>query len=84
MHLFFCNVRIFLYNNVFLVPGYGAQGGNAKDIINCFNEDGLGAIVSSSRGILYSYMNENNNCTKEEYKIEYENLIDFLDENIGE
>ena len=38
-------LRQIMHNNIFLVPGYGAQGGRAKDIINCFNDDGLGAIV---------------------------------------
>ena len=38
-----------------LVPGYGAQGGKAKDLIHYFNEDGLGAIVNSSRGIIAAY-----------------------------
>ncbi len=39
----------------FLVPGYGAQGGTAADLRDCFNEDGLGAIVNSSRGIIAAY-----------------------------
>lgn len=39
----------------FLVPGYGAQGGNAQDVKNSFNDDGLGAIVNSSRGIMCAY-----------------------------
>ena len=39
----------------FLVPGYGAQGATGKDIVHCFNEDGLGAIVNSSRGIIFAY-----------------------------
>lgn len=39
----------------FLVPGYGAQGGNAKDVAKSFNDDGLGAIVNSSRGIMCAY-----------------------------
>lgn len=38
-----------------LVPGYGAQGGQAKDLAPFFNEDGLGAIVNSSRGIIAAY-----------------------------
>lgn len=38
-----------------LVPGYGAQGGKAKDLVHYFNEDGLGAIVNSSRGIIAAY-----------------------------
>ena len=38
-----------------LVPGYGAQGGQGKDLVHFFNEDGLGAIVNSSRGIICAY-----------------------------
>ena len=41
-----------------LVPGYGAQGGQGKDLVNFFNEDGLGAIVNSSRGIIAAYKQE--------------------------
>ena len=41
-----------------LVPGYGAQGGSGKDLKGIFNEDGLGAIVNSSRGIIAAYKNE--------------------------
>ncbi|MCI9163543.1 MAG: orotidine-5'-phosphate decarboxylase [Lachnospiraceae bacterium] len=42
----------------FLVPGYGAQGATAQDLKPCFNEDGLGAIVNSSRGIIAAYKQE--------------------------
>lgn len=38
-----------------LVPGYGAQGGKAEDLVHYFNADGLGAIVNSSRGIIAAY-----------------------------
>lgn len=41
-----------------LVPGYGAQGGKAEDLVHFFNEDGLGAIVNSSRGIIAAYAKE--------------------------
>lgn len=41
-----------------LVPGYGAQGGKGKDLVHYFNEDGLGAIVNSSRGIICAYKQE--------------------------
>ena len=41
-----------------LVPGYGAQGGQGKDLVHFFNEDGLGAIVNSSRGIIAAYKQE--------------------------
>ncbi len=39
-----------------LVPGYGAQGGKGSDLKCFFNEDGLGAIVNSSRGIIAAYL----------------------------
>ena len=41
-----------------LVPGYGAQGGQGKDLVHFFNEDGLGAIINSSRGIIAAYKQE--------------------------
>ena len=41
-----------------LVPGYGAQGGKGKDLVPFFHEDGLGAIVNSSRGIIAAYRQE--------------------------
>lgn len=42
-------LRKIMPKTIFLVPGYGAQGGKADDVMHCFNEDGLGAIVNSSR-----------------------------------
>jgi orotidine-5'-phosphate decarboxylase len=39
----------------FLVPGYGAQGAGAADVQACFNADGHGAIINSSRAIMYAY-----------------------------
>ena len=51
-------LRKLMPHTYFLVPGYGAQGGTAKDLANCFNEDGLGAVVNSSRGIIAAYKQE--------------------------
>lgn len=51
-------LRKLMPKTYFLVPGYGAQGGTAKDLKPCFNEDGLGAIVNSSRGIIAAYKQE--------------------------
>lgn len=48
-------LRALMPKTLFLVPGYGAQGGGAKDVVAAFNADGLGAIVNNSRGILYAY-----------------------------
>ena len=63
------SLRKIMPKSYFLVPGYGAQGGDAKDILPCFNSDGLGAIVNSSRGILYTHMSDGERkvCGKEEY-----------------
>lgn len=48
-------LRGLMPKSYFLVPGYGAQGGGAQGVKPCFNEDGLGAIVNSSRGIMCAY-----------------------------
>lgn len=47
-----------MQHTFFLIPGYGAQGGTADDLKVCFNRDGLGGIVNSSRGILCAYRQE--------------------------
>lgn len=52
------HIRKIIPNVFFLVPGYGAQGGTADDIACCFDKDGLGAIVNSSRGIIAAYKND--------------------------
>lgn len=47
-----------LPHTFFLVPGYGAQGGGAADVAGAFDQNGLGAIVNSSRGILCAWQKE--------------------------
>ena len=51
-------LRKIMPKSYILVPGYGAQGGKGKDLAHFFNEDGLGAIVNSSRGIIAAYKQE--------------------------
>lgn len=51
-------LRAILPQNFFLVPGYGTQGGTAKDIASCFNSDGLGALIVNARGIIYAFAEE--------------------------
>ncbi len=48
-------LREIMPNSIFLVPGYGAQGGGAEDVLPCFKEDGLGGIINNSRGIIFAY-----------------------------
>ena len=48
-------LRAALPHTFFLVPGYGAQGGGAKDVAPAFDEKGLGAIVNASRSILCAW-----------------------------
>ncbi len=51
-------LRKIMDDNLFLVPGYGSQGGTADDVIPCFDDHGYGAVVNSSRGIDYAYQRE--------------------------
>jgi orotidine-5'-phosphate decarboxylase len=48
-------LRAILPGVPFLVPGYGAQGGTARDVAAAFDEHGLGALVNSSRGVTFAY-----------------------------
>jgi orotidine-5'-phosphate decarboxylase len=48
-------LRKIMPNQVFLVPGYGAQGGRAEDIKVNFNKDGLGALINAARSVIHSY-----------------------------
>lgn len=58
-------LRAALPHTFFLVPGYGAQGGTADDIAGAFDENGLGAIVNSSRGIMCAWQKEG--CEEHDY-----------------
>ena len=49
----------------FLVPGYGAQGGGAQGLAGAFNQDGIGAVVNSSRAIMCAYKKEG--CDETDY-----------------
>lgn len=51
-------IRKTLPHSIFLVPGFGMQGGKAEDLSVFFDVSGNGAVISSSRGIIYSYTNE--------------------------
>jgi orotidine-5'-phosphate decarboxylase len=48
-------LRQLIPQTIFLVPGYGAQGGSAGDTAAAFRDDGLGAVINSSRGIIASF-----------------------------
>jgi orotidine-5'-phosphate decarboxylase len=48
-------LRQIMPNSLFLVPGYGVQGGTGEDSVAAFHDDGWGAVVNSSRGIIYAW-----------------------------
>lgn len=54
-----------LKTTFFLVPGYGAQGGGADDVKYAFDENGIGAIINSSRGIMCAWKKEG--CDERDY-----------------
>ena len=72
-------LRALLPRAFILVTAYGAQGASSRGAAACFNADGLGAIVNSSRGITYSFGNEN--VTREIFvKSVRENTLRMRDE----
>ena len=60
-------MRAKLPHTFFLVPGYGAQGGGADDVKNAFDENGLGAIINSSRGIMCAWKKQG--LTEEDFAV---------------
>lgn len=48
-------LRARMPKQVFLVPGYGAQGGSIDDVLPCFNADGKGALITASRSVIYAF-----------------------------
>jgi orotidine-5'-phosphate decarboxylase len=48
------SLRKLMPKSIFLVPGYGAQGGSSQDVMPCLNRDGGGALISSSRWIIFA------------------------------
>ncbi|MDX1565641.1 MAG: orotidine-5'-phosphate decarboxylase [Phycisphaeraceae bacterium] len=51
-------LRQIMPQQLFLVPGFGAQGGTADDVRPCFRADGTGALITASRSITYAFGNE--------------------------
>ena len=60
-------IRKVAKHSYFLIPGYGAQGGKAKDIAYGFDKNGLGGIVNASRSLMFAYKSD---LWKEKYKEE--------------
>lgn len=60
-------IRQIIPKAIFLVPGYGAQGGGAKDVMPCFNKDGYGALIHSARGIIFAYQTEKYKTKQEDF-----------------
>lgn len=67
--------RTLMPTTIFLVPGFGVQGGTVHDVVHAFNQDGFGALISASRNIIYSYesmtnpsMHEIKGCLQETVK----------------
>ena len=69
-----------LPNSIFLVPGVGAQGGGQEGIKACLNPDGLGAIVSSSRAIMYPHLYGNKDSNKDTIRQAAIDLVDRVKE----
>ena len=72
-------LRKIMKNNIFLVPGYGAQGATGKDIVNCFDNSGKGAIINASRSITFSGYNKG--VSKQEFlQVIYQNAKAMIDD----
>lgn len=68
--------------SLFLVPGYGKQGGKGKDITNAFNEDGFGALISASRSIIFAYEKDKSE-TFEQVQLSIKNAVNKMNADIN-
>ena len=75
-------LRKIIKNSFILIPGFGAQGATVKDVKYGFDEKGLGAIVNSSRGIMFAYT-KNNNFPPEKFAEAAENEIRKMNSEIN-
>ena len=75
-------IRKLLPKAFFLIPGYGAQGGKATDIIHGVNYDGLGAIVNSSRSIDYAYQKDDQRYTPRQYAHAAREAVELMNADI--
>lgn len=50
-------LRKLMPQQIFLVPGFGAQGGGPEDVKACFKPDGTGALITASRSVIYAHEN---------------------------
>ncbi len=66
----------------FLVPGYGAQGGTADDIAGFFDQNGIGAIVNSSRGITAAYKKNPEKYSEKDYALAAEDAARIMRDDL--
>ncbi|MBN1840727.1 MAG: orotidine-5'-phosphate decarboxylase [Deltaproteobacteria bacterium] len=76
------NLRKMMPQALFLVPGYGAQGASGKDVVNCFNKDGYGGLISASRSINYVHGNDLN-ISKDSFKNFVRTAVDNMNNDIN-
>ena len=78
-------LRRLMPHTFFLIPGYGAQGGTAKDIVGAFDKTGSGAIVNSSRGLMCAYKKagDNGDNLKKHTREAVIEMRDAIDEAVG-
>ncbi|MFX0103352.1 MAG: orotidine-5'-phosphate decarboxylase [Candidatus Hodarchaeota archaeon] len=78
------HLRALLKEVFFLIPGYGAQGATVGDIKHGFDDEAGGAVVNSSRGLLYAYtLSKNNACKPEKFATATRNEIIQMNESIA-
>lgn len=74
------HLRNLMPHTLFLVPGYGAQGGTASDVAGMFDTNSEGAIVNSSRGIIAAYK-KSEDYTKNQGSLTFDDVLDIVRES---
>jgi len=78
-------IRKIVKSSFILIPGYGAQGAQAKNIVHGFDKEGLGGIINSSRGIMFAYKKHQKspNNFAEAARLEIMNMNNKINKELG-
>jgi orotidine-5'-phosphate decarboxylase len=75
-------IRNYLPRSFLLIPGYGAQGAGPKDVQKGFDNQGLGAIINSSRGIMFAY-NKNPKYEEDKFTLAAKDEVQKMNKEIN-
>ncbi|MDP7036123.1 MAG: XTP/dITP diphosphatase [Planctomycetota bacterium] len=76
-------IRSLLPQSPLLVPGYGAQGGSARDVLPAFDSSGGGALIAASRSLTFAYKSDHSSTSDSGWELALESAIRSMSEDLA-